>query len=244
MASPEDLRNDVTVLIPQRLIDMAMRSSATVKEEIVPYDEGLPIEQPLYLEEEPRLFGFGRLLLISAIVGSIVVFTGLQVADSHAPATLSERSVSSGVESMSAAELIQSIKAENRTVYWLNAKQGDSYANESSANGIDQITYRPAGADVSDLAQFDVIVGTYKDYSTYDAHPHPLLGFLQSRRPCGSPPVCRGFCRPRPIANGPSAASVMRALTVCSQGGIQVIDNIAPQSVSVDWVWLLDGNRT
>lgn len=176
MASPEDLRNDVTVLIPQRLIDMAMRSSATVKEEIVPYDEGLPIEQPLYLEEEPRLFGFGRLLLISAIVGSIVVFTGLQVADSHAPATLSERSVSSGVESMSAAELIQSIKAENRTVYWLNAKQGDSYANESSANGIDQITYRPAGADVSDLAQFDVIVGTYKDYSTYDAHPHPLLG--------------------------------------------------------------------
>lgn len=176
MTSPEDLRKDVTVLIPQRLIDMAMRSSAAATEEIIPYDEGLPIEQPLYLEEEPRPFGFGRLLLMSAIVGSLVVFTGLQVADSHAPATLNETSVSSGVESMSAAELIQSVKAENRTVYWLNAKRGDSYANNSSANGIDQITYRPAGANASDLAQFDVIVGTYKDYATYDAHPHPLLG--------------------------------------------------------------------
>lgn len=176
MASPEDLGNDVTVLVPQRLIDMAMRNSAAVTEEIVPYDEGLPIEQPLYLEEEPRPFGFGRLLLMSAIVGSLVIFTGLQVADSHAPAALSETSVSSGVETMSAAELIQSIKAENRTVYWLNAKRGDSYANKSSANGIDQITYRPAGANISDLAQFDVIVGTYKDYATYDAQPHPLLG--------------------------------------------------------------------
>lgn len=176
MASPEDLRNDVTIVVPQRLIDIAMRNSAAVAEEIVPYDEGLWTEQPLYLEEEPRPFGFGRLLLISAIIGSIVIFTGLQVADSHAPAALGETSVSSGVESMSAAELIQTIKAENRTVYWLNAKRGDSYANKSSANGIDQITYRPAGANISDLAQFDVIVGTYKDYATYDSQPHPFLG--------------------------------------------------------------------
>lgn len=176
MSSPSARRNDVTVVIPQYLIDRALRESADAVEAIVPYDEGLPIEQPLYYEEESRAFRLDKVILITAIVGSVVAFTGLQVADSHAPATFNEVTVASGVQSMSAAELIQSIKAENRTVYWLNAKQGDSYANHTSANGMDQITYRPAGANVSDLTQFDVIVGTYKNYSTYDAQPHPLLG--------------------------------------------------------------------
>lgn len=176
MSSLRTAHNDVTVVVPQYLIDMALKQTNKVVEEVRPYDEGLAVEQPLYYEEETRPFGFGRLLLIGAIVGSIVVFTGLQVADSHLPATITEVAVSSGVQTMSAAELIQSIKAENRTVYWLGSKQEDSYTNSSSANGLNQITYRPVGASVSNLNQFDVIVGTYRDYSTYDATPHPLLG--------------------------------------------------------------------
>ena len=176
MSSLGATRNDVTVLIPQYLIDMALKNSDRAVEEVLPYGEGFAIEEPLYFEEDARPFGFGRLLLISVIVGSLVVFTGLQVADSHAPATVRETVVSSGIQTMSAAELIQSIKAENRTVYWLKSKQGDSYTNSSSANGLDQVTYRAEGANVSNLNQFDVIVGTYRDYSTYDAQPHPLLG--------------------------------------------------------------------
>jgi len=176
LSSLDATRDDVTVVIPQYLIDLALKKSGEVVEEVLPYDEGFALEQPLYFEEDARPFRFGRLLLIGAIVGSLVVFTGLQVADSHAPATVSETAVSSGVQTMSAAELIQSIKAENRTVYWLKSKRGDSYTNSSSANGLDQVTYRTAGTNVSNLNHFDVIVGTYKDYSTYDAQLHPLLG--------------------------------------------------------------------
>jgi len=169
-------RDDVTVVIPQYLIDLALKDSGKAVAEVVAYDEGPWVQQPLYVEEESRPFGFGRLLLIGSIIGSLFIFTGLQVAQSHAPATVNQVAVSSGVQSMSAAELVQTIKAENRTVYWLNSKQGDSYTNSSSANGIDQIFYRPVGSNPSDLNQFDVNVGTYRDYSTYEAQPHPFLG--------------------------------------------------------------------
>lgn len=176
MSSLGASRDDVTVVIPQYLIDLALKDSGKAVVEVVAYDEGQSLEHPLYMEEEVRPFGLGRLLLIGSIIGSLFIFTGLQVAQSHAPATVNQVAVSSGVQSMSAAELVQTIKAENRTVYWLNAKQGDSYTNSSSANGIDQIFYRPAGTRASDLNQFDVNVGTYRDYSTYDAQPHPFLG--------------------------------------------------------------------
>jgi hypothetical protein len=169
-------RDDVTVVIPQYLIDLALKDSGRAVAEVVAYDEGPWVQRPLYIEEESRPFGFGRLLLIGSIIGSLFIFTGLQVAQSHAPATVNQVAVSSGIQSMSAAELVQTIKAENRTVYWLNSKQGDSYTNSSSANGIDQIFYRPVGSNASDLSQFDVSIGTYRDYSTYEAQPHPFLG--------------------------------------------------------------------
>lgn len=176
LSSLNAARNDVTVVIPRYLIDKALEGTDRVVEQVLPYDEGLDVENPLYLEEKARLLGFGKFLFIGAIVSSLVVFTGLQVAQSHAPATVNEVAVSSGVQTMSAAELIQSIKAEDRTVYWLNPRQGDSYTNSSSANGIDQVFYRQVGTNVSNLNRFDVNVDTYRDYTTYDAQPHPLLG--------------------------------------------------------------------
>ncbi len=176
MSSLGNLRDDVTVVIPQYLIDRALKDSGKSVAAVVAYDEGPSLEQPLYLEEETRPFGFGRLLLIGSIIGSLFIFTGLQVAQSHAPATVNQVAVSSGVQSMSAAELVQTIKAENRTVYWLNARQGDSYTNSSSANGIDQIFYSPVGTRASDLNNFDVNVSTYRDVATYDSQPHPFLG--------------------------------------------------------------------
>lgn len=177
MSSLGAAHNDVTVVIPQYLIDLALKDSGKAVAEVVPYDEGPSSEHPLYMEgDEDRPFGFGRLLLIGAIVTSLLAFTGLQVAQSHAPATVGQLEVASGVQSMSAAELVHAIKAGKRTVYWLNLRQGDSYTSSSSANGIDQIFYRPEGTHASDLNQFDVNVGTYRDYSSYDAQPHPFLG--------------------------------------------------------------------
>ena len=168
--------DDVTVVVPQYLIDRALQLSDGEVLEILPYDEGLPTEQPLYYEEESRFLSFARMGLITAIVGSMIVFTGLQVADSHAPAVVSQASVATGIQSMSATELIQSIKKGNHTVYWLDAKPGDTYTNNSTAQGIDQVIYRPEGADVTNLNQFDVIVETYANYLLYDNRPHPLLG--------------------------------------------------------------------
>lgn len=179
MSSLSAKRNDVTVVVPQYLIDRAIKESAGRVEAIIPYDEGLPVEQPLYYEEESRFFSLARLGLITAIVGSIVVFTGLQVADSHAPAAVSQTTVATGVQTMSAAELIQSVSKENRTVYWLDSKPGDTYTNKSSAQGIDQIIYRPEGADVTNLLQYDVSIETYASYSLFDSQPHPLLGTNQ-----------------------------------------------------------------
>lgn len=176
MSSLSATRTDVKVVIPQYLLDLALKSSSKPVADVVLYDEGSASRHPLVIEEEVPRMGFAKLLVIGAVLGSMVVFTGLQVAQSHAPATITEVAVSSGVQTMSAAELVQTIKAENRTVYWLNAKQGDSYTNTSSANGTDQIFYRPVGAQVSNLNQFDVNVSTYQDFATYDAQPHPLLG--------------------------------------------------------------------
>lgn len=176
MSSLSTKRDDVTVVVPQYLIDRAIRESGGRVAEIVPYDEGLSVEQPLYYEEESRILSFARLGLITAIVGSMVVFTGLQVANSHVPAAVSQTTVATGVETMSAAELIQSVSKENRTVYWLDSKPGDTYTNKSSAQGIDQVIYRPEGADVTSLRQFDVSIATYGNYSLYDSQPHPLLG--------------------------------------------------------------------
>jgi hypothetical protein len=139
-------------------------------------NESFPYPPSAFLKEEPKPRRLGSVLLAGAVFGSVLVFAGVQVANSHPPATLAQSVVASEAQSMSAAELIQNVKAKNRTVYWLTAKQGDSYSASSSTGGVDQISYRLAGSDISNLNQFDVMIGTYQDYSTYDAQLHQLLG--------------------------------------------------------------------
>jgi hypothetical protein len=141
-------------------------------------DESFTYPPSPFLEEEAAPFSFGWLLLVGAVIGSLLVFGGVQVANSRDPATSKQIVVASGAQTMSAHELIQSVKAKGRTVYWLNARQGDSYLNNSSTSGIDHISYRPEGSNISNLNQFDVMIGTYRDYSTYLAQPHPFLGAL------------------------------------------------------------------
>lgn len=164
------------VVIPQSMVDKVLKEHVHEIIEEPPFEERLLDQDiPLFEEEAPSR-GFGSLLLVGAIVASLLVFTGLQVADSHAPATQNEVAVSSGVQSMSAAELIQAVKAENRAVYWISPKRGDTYTNSSSTDGIDQISYRQEGSNVSNLNQFDVTVSTYKDLSTYQTQPHQFFG--------------------------------------------------------------------
>lgn len=173
---PIPSHDDVTDAIPQHLIDMALRRTNKAVADLVAFDEGPALDYPLHIKEEVRGFGFGRFLIMSTLLASLIAFTGLQVAQSHAPATGAQGPVSSGIQTMSAAELIQLIRTENRTVYWLDSRQGDSYTKMSPSTGRDQVFYRVAGAPVSNLNQFEVNVDTYRDYSTYDLQPHPLLG--------------------------------------------------------------------
>jgi hypothetical protein len=139
-------------------------------------DKTFPYPPSPFLEDEREPLQLIWLLLIGAVLGSLLVFTGFQVADSHAPAASNQISVASGAQTMSATELIQYIKARKHSVYWLNLKQGDSYSDNSSINGIDKISYHPEGSTIADLNQFDVVIGTYRDISTYNAQPHPFLG--------------------------------------------------------------------
>lgn len=125
-------------------------------------------------EVSPRRLGWP--LFLGAILGSLLVFVGLQVADSHAPAAINEASVTSGVQTMSAAELIQTVEERNQTVFWLGPKLRNSYSNTSLVDGVNQISYRAVGSNTSDLNRFEVMVSTYRDFSTYDSHPHPLIG--------------------------------------------------------------------
>jgi nitrate reductase NapE component len=122
--------------------------------------------------------GFLSFLLLNILLWPILVFVGLQVSASHSPGALKSLMTSAGVQSMTANQLVATVKHQGRTVFWLNAKQGDSYSNSSSTPGVDHISYRPAGSNISNLNQFDVMIGTYRDFSTYLAQPHPFLGVL------------------------------------------------------------------
>lgn len=130
---------------------------------------------PLFEEEEPRR-RLGSLLLVGSIVASMLIFTGLQVADSHAPATENEVTVNSGIQTMSAAELIQAVNSEHKTIYWLGPVSGDVYTNSNTMEGVNQIAYHPKSSLVSNQNLFDVSVGTFSNLAAYDARPHQFFG--------------------------------------------------------------------
>ena len=84
--------------------------------------------------------------------------------------------MTSGARTVTAAELVRSVKMRNRSAYWINARAGDIYTDNSSQIGIDQISYLPKSASPSNLSQFDLRISTYANAATYDAQLHPLAG--------------------------------------------------------------------
>lgn len=161
----------LTFLVPQSTIDRVLKDRAEKAKAESRLNEEIP-----EFEEEVRSRGIGPLLFVGIIVTSLLAFSGLQVANSHAPATLSNVAVSSGNQTMSAAELIQSVNAAGRIVYWLAPRSGDTYSISTTSNGIDQVSYYPEGSSISSLNQYSVSIATYKDLATYNANTHPFLG--------------------------------------------------------------------
>jgi CheY-like chemotaxis protein len=168
-------------IIALHLASQLKRTSVTpIQTEVDPHPLGESFFYPNLqgVEEEGAPIRVGRFLIIAAVIlGTFIVsaILGLQLSNSHAPAAHSVVAAS-GTRPMSATGLIQNVPTKNGKVYWLNVKQGDTYSVNSVVPGVDQITYLPKGSNISKLNQFDVVIGTYRDISTYNAQPHPFLG--------------------------------------------------------------------
>lgn len=142
-----------------------------------------PISEPISYatfseyNEEPAPRRFLWFLLSGAILVPILIFTAwLVVGSSFIPVAQYPVLAESGKQTMSTAQLIDSIKAEKLSVYWLNVKQGFSYSEASSTAGVEEIAYYPVGSTISNVNQFEVKVATYRDLALYNSQPHPLLG--------------------------------------------------------------------
>ncbi len=131
------------------------------------------------MDEEPAPFRYRWPLTFVAVLSTLLVtvITGFNLADSHSPGT--EPIVAfSHAQTMSATELIQSVKAGFRTVYWLNAKHGDSYSNNGSTSLVYQISYLSVGSDTANLKQFDMMIRTYRNFDTFDEKLHRMIQAL------------------------------------------------------------------
>ena len=129
--------------MPLATIKSARSEHAGKAEDYLPADESISYPPSPIIEEAPAPRSFVPRLIGGALLGSILIFTGVQVANSHAPAAQKQVAVVTGVQTMSAAELIQNVKAEGKSGYWLNSRGGDSYSDNTSTVGVDQIFYRP-----------------------------------------------------------------------------------------------------
>jgi hypothetical protein len=117
-----------------------------------------------------------RFLLLNIILWPILVFVGLQISASHSPGILKSLMVSTGVQSMTADQLVAAVKAQGRPVFWLNRLSGDTYSDTTATSGVDIISYRPEGASSQNVDQSDLVIKTYRDSASYDARLHHVEG--------------------------------------------------------------------
>lgn len=118
---------------------------------------------------------FLRFVLLNILIWPIVVYVGLQFSESHSPHVLKTLAVS-GAQSMTADQLIATVKSQGRPVFWLNRLSGDTYSENSAVSGVDVITYLPEGADLKAPGQLDLIIKTYRDANIFNVQLHPLSG--------------------------------------------------------------------
>lgn len=126
-----------------------------------------------FTDTHPR---FLRFLLLNIIVVPILIYAAFLISGSHPPELVDEAMISSGAQAMSANNLVALVKSGNQLAYWINPVPGDTYANNSTKNGVDSISYIPAGAKTEDGSGVTTTINTYKDISVYNAELQPLAG--------------------------------------------------------------------
>jgi hypothetical protein len=117
---------------------------------------------------------FLHFLLLNVALWPILIFVGLQVSASHSPGAVKSLIASTGVQSMTADQLVATVNHQGRPVFWLNRISGDAYSYTTAISGVDIISYRPEGAVARNLDQSDLIITTHRDSFIYDAQLRPL----------------------------------------------------------------------
>ncbi len=120
-----------------------------------------------------RFLGF---FVLNVLLWPAVVYVGLQISASHPPQVVQALLKTSGVQHMTADQLIATVASQGRPVFWLNRLSGDTYSHNSTVNGVDVISYIPTGANPAHLNHLDLVVKTYRDSSIYNVQLRPLAG--------------------------------------------------------------------
>jgi hypothetical protein len=115
---------------------------------------------------------FLRFLLLNIILWPVLVFVGLQISASHSPGAVKLLMTSTGVQSMTADQLVATVKNQGRSVFWLNPISDDTYSDTTVTSGVDMISYRPEGTVSQNVDQSDLVIKTYRDSASYDARFH------------------------------------------------------------------------
>lgn len=132
-----------------------------------------PPSSSRFRETHPRFIWF---VLANIILSPLLVYVGFQILDSHPPTVLNALMISSGSQTISAADLVTLVKSEHKLAYWVNPVAGDSYSNNSTEEGVNSISYMPAGARPKDLSQVSLTIKTYRDMAIYNEQLQPLAG--------------------------------------------------------------------
>jgi hypothetical protein len=122
-----------------------------------------------YERSHPRFF---RYLVLDAVVSVLLVFAGFQFFGSHS--YLAERLSHVGEVAMSSSQLVEHLKKDGITAYWLGPARGDEYTVDDEIKGIVDLMYLPLGTDPSKQKDFDLEIKTYASQKIWDAHTHTI----------------------------------------------------------------------
>lgn len=123
-----------------------------------------------YEKSHPRFF---RLIALDALVSILVVFAGFQIFDSNS--FLAEKLSHAGDVALSSRQLIEHVKRDGISAYWLGSMDGDEYTINHEIKGVVDLMYLPEGADPSNDKAFAYEVKTYDSQEIWNAHTHTIL---------------------------------------------------------------------
>lgn len=107
-----------------------------------------------------------RNLVVDAVVSVVTVISIFAFVNHASAKSRVETLRKSGAITMSAEELVEHVKQEKLTVYWLGPIQGDAYTIICTDHAEILVTYIPIGARLHDSFATAISIETYSDVTT------------------------------------------------------------------------------